>query len=134
MVKYKTLEKVVYQQVRESPFTRVQGLPTWLQKENLVKENQAISVDANVLYTWAGDHGLFAEIDGAVKYLADTGESYMAPTKPPQNHADILVGNPLQAQVRIKTAINDLLKQDYAMVLGFHKRIGQNVQDALDKK
>ena len=51
MVKYKTLEKVVYQQVRESPFTRVQGLPTWLQKENLVKENQAISVDANVLYT-----------------------------------------------------------------------------------
>ena len=95
---------------------------------------QAAGVDANVLYTWAGDHGLVSEINGAVKYFADTGESYIAPTKPPQNHANILVGNLLQTQVRIYSAINDLLKQDYAMVLSFRKGIGKNVRDALDKK
>ena len=134
MAEYKTLEKAAYQQVRDSPFTRVHGLPTWLQKQNLIKEMQAAGVDASVSYTWAGDRGLLAEIDGATKYLADTQETYIEPTKPPQNHAGVLVGNPTQTQVRILTAINDLLKQDYATVLGFQKGVGHNVRDALDKK
>ena len=33
---------------------------------------------------WAGDHGLLAEIDGAEKYLADTGESYVEPEDLPR--------------------------------------------------
>jgi hypothetical protein len=134
MAEYKALEKAAYQQVRDSPFTRVQGLPTWLQKQNLVKEMQAAGVDATVSYEWAGDHGLLAEIDGAEKYLADTGELYVAPERPPQNHAGVLTGNPTNTQVRVRTAINDLLKQDYATLLGFRKGVGHNVRDALDKK
>ena len=134
MAEYKTLEKAAYQQVRDSPFTRVHGLPTWLQKQNLIKEMQAAGVDANVSYTWAGDCGLLVKINCATKYLADTQDTYIEPTKPPQNHAGVLVRNPTQTQVRILTAINDLLKQDYATVLGFRKGVGQNVRDALDKK
>ena len=103
MAEYKTLEKAVYQQVRDSPFTRVQGLPTWLQKQNLVKEMQAAGVGANVSYSWAGDPGLLAEIDGKTKYLADTAELYIKPTKPLQTHASVLVGNSTQTQVRIYT-------------------------------
>ena len=91
MVEYNTLEKAAYQQMWDSPFTRVQGLASWLQKHNLVKKMQVADVDANMSYTWAGDHGLLADIDGAAKYLSNIGESYISPMKPPQNHADILV-------------------------------------------
>ena len=74
MAEYKTLEKAAYQHVQNSSFTRVQRLPSWLQKQNLVKKIQATGINATVLYSWAGDHDLLAEIDGAAKYLADTGE------------------------------------------------------------
>ena len=40
----------------------------------------------------------------------------------------------MQTQVRVYTVINDLLKQEYAAVLGFQKGIGHNVCDALEKK
>ena len=68
-----------------------------------------------------------------MKCLVDPGQSYVAPTKPLQNHASVLVGNPSHTQFRIYSAINDLLRHDYTTVLGFRKGIGQNVRDTLDK-
>ena len=58
------------------------------------KKAQAACIEVNVSYAWAGDHGLLAVIDGAAKDLADTGQTYIAPTKLPQNHPGILAGNP----------------------------------------
>ena len=41
---------------------------------------QATSIEASLSYMWAGNHGLLAEINGAAKYLADTGEAYLCCT------------------------------------------------------
>ena len=90
------LEKSAYEQVRETPFTRIHGKPSWIQKETLIKEMEATGINQHVSYPWAGDWGCLAEIQGAQKYLASTGETYLAPARPPQNHAGVLVGNPSQ--------------------------------------
>ena len=121
MADLNALEKAAYEQVRETPFTRMHGKPTWIQKETLVKEMEASGINQHVSYPWTGDCGCLAEIQGAPKYLAGTGKTYLAPARPPQNHAR----NPFQTQIRIMTANNDLLKQDYHTLLGFWKGVGK---------
>ena len=128
------LEKAAYEQVRETPFTRIHGKPSWSQKEKLIKEMESSGINQRVSYAWAGDWGCLAEIQGAQKYLVSTGEEYLAPARPPVNHPGVLEGNPSQTQIRIMTADNDLLKQDYHVLLGFRKGVGQNFRDAVDKK
>ena len=71
-------------------YTRIHGKSTWEQVENLHEESEDIAMKCDVSYTWSDEHGLPAEIMGAVKYLALTTLTYAEPTKPAHQHAGIL--------------------------------------------
>ena len=45
-----------------TPFTRIQGLPTWLQKTQLIKEMEDVAMNCDVSYPWAGEFGLLAMV------------------------------------------------------------------------
>ena len=92
MAEYVTLEKTIRESIVECPFTRIQGLPTWLQKTHLIEELEEGAMRCDVSYPWAGDYGLLAVVDGPVKYLARTGMVFVTPVKPTAQHPDILVG------------------------------------------
>jgi hypothetical protein len=62
MVDLNALERVAYKQVQETPFTRIHGKSTWIQKETLVKEMEASGINQHVSYPWAGDWGCLVEI------------------------------------------------------------------------
>ena len=132
MAKLKALEKAVYIQVWNTPFTRVPGHPTWIHTEHLVKDVEVTGIEMDVSYAWAGDWCLLSEIHGTVKYLASNREAYMPPPSPPQNYTGVLLGNPSQTHIQITTASNNLLKQGYHTLLAFCTGIGQNLRDMLD--
>jgi hypothetical protein len=132
MVEHTTIEKATRTAVVEEPFTRIQGLPTWLQKTRLIEEMEEAAMACDVSYPWAGDFGLLALIDGAERYLARTGLVYVEPTKPTPQHPTINVGT--AALIKQKEAENDLWKRDYAVVLGFIRGCGENMRNALCSK
>ena len=129
MVELSTIEKTTRNAVVETPFTRIQGLPTWLQKTRLKEEMEEAAMSCDVSYPWAGDYGLLALIDGPVKYLARTGLNYVEPVKPTPQHPTINVGT--AAIIKQKEVENDLWKRDYAVVLGFIKGCGKNIRNVL---
>jgi hypothetical protein len=132
MVELSTIEKTTRNAVVESPFTRIQGLPTWLQKTRLIEEMEEAAMACDVSYPWAGDYGLLALIDGPVKYLARTGLIYVEPVKPTPQHPTINIGT--AAIIKQKEVENDLWLRDYAVLLGFIKGCGENMRDALCSK
>ena len=83
-------------------------------------------------YIWAGEHGLLAEIMGAAKYLAKTGEVYVAPVRPPIADPRILGGGLSQAAIRVAAAVNDTAKIDFAVVEGFRSGFGVIFRQAFD--
>jgi hypothetical protein len=92
MAKYVTLEKAIRDLVVEQPFTRIQGMLTWLQKTNLTKEMEEAAMRCDVSYPWTGDHGLLAAVDGEETYLARTEEEYIEIVKPTPQHPNIQDG------------------------------------------
>ena len=129
MVEHTTIEKATQTAIVESPFTRIQGLPTWLQKTQLIEEMEEAAMACDVSYPWAGDLGLLARVDGHVKYLARTGLIYVEPTKPTSQHPTIHIGT--AAVIKQKETENNLWKRDYAVVLGFIKGCCKNMRDTL---
>ena len=126
MAEYATLEKTIRETIVKYPFTRIQGLPSWLQKTHLIEELEEGAMRCDVSYPWSGDYGLLAVVDGAVKYLARTGMVFVTPTKPTAQQPDILNGT--AAQIKQKEAINNIWKRDYAIyigLLGGRVRIGE---------
>ena len=67
------------------------------------------TMEWDVLYPRAGGHRLLAVIQGAVKYLATTGEVYLQPINQTAQHPDINTG--IQIQHRNKKAENQKWKQ-----------------------
>ena len=96
MAKYVTLEKEVYDTIRAKPFTKISSKPTWALKELMLEESQEIALDCNVSYTWVGDYGLLAEIEGTAQYLMTTGKNYVTPTQPADIDPEILVNRTTQ--------------------------------------
>lgn len=134
MTSYHDLEKQIYEEIRASPFTRIHGKPTWRAKEKLVREARERAIKQRVSYDWAGQYGLLAEIIGAARYAADnpTLPPYVPPVQPP--HSPVLPVGATAAQIRAATDDNNLLKRDWAIVVGFRRGVGENFRDALDKE
>ena len=81
---YETIRTSTHAAVIATPFTRVAGQPTFEQKEKFLVEAETLAINFTVSYPWAGKHGLLAEVLGAAKYHAKTGEVYVAPVRPPR--------------------------------------------------
>ena len=103
MVELSTIEKATQTAIVESPFTRIQGLPTWLQKTQLIEEREEAAMVCDVSYPWAGDYGLLVLIDGPVKYLTQTGLVYVEPVKPTSQHPTIPIGTAAVIKQRSRT-------------------------------
>ena len=129
---YETIRTSTHAKVVATGFTRVVGQPTFEQKENFLAEAEALAINFVVSYIWAGEHGLLAEIMGAAKYLAKTGEVYVAPVRPPIADPRILGGGLSQAAIRVAAAVNDTAKIDFAVVEGFRSGFGVIFRQAFD--
>ena len=70
MAEYVLLEKTIRDKVNANPFTRIMGLPTWMQSMRLLEEMASIAMECDVSYDWAEDYGLLALVDGPEKYLS----------------------------------------------------------------
>ena len=137
MAEYATLKTSTYEQVTAAPFTRIPGKPSWRQKGTLVEEAEDLAMLFHVSYPWANGHGLLAVIQGAVKYLATSGENYVQPDRPENQHPEIFVTiprAPTQQQVKNLEAKNENWKRDYAVYLGFCKGCRENMMKALDAR
>ena len=119
MAEYVALEKSIYKTIRSKPFTSIPTKPTWAQKELLVEEAEHLGLEMNVLYTWAKDYGLLAEIHGAAKYLSNTGHNYVTPSQPPDMDPDMLIPGKTQIQIKIMQSATIIAKCNYVVVMGF---------------
>ena len=105
------IEKNVYEQVRASPFTVINGEPSWRDAKVLVQEARESSMGVTVSYDWAGNYGLLAEIEGAAQYLTTSGKTYVPQVQP--LYADArLSGTETAANVRTFTSENDEKKRN----------------------
>ena len=129
---YETIRTSTHAKVVATGFTKINGQPTFEQKENFLAEAEALAINFVVSYIWAGEHGLLAEIFGAAKYLAKTGEVYVAPVRPPIADPRILGGGLSQAAIRVAAAVNDTAKIDFAVVEGFRSGFGVIFRQAFD--
>ena len=120
------LTNAAYQQVIAKPFTNIPGVSSWSDVIIIVGEMESTALDFDVSYTWAGDYGLLAEIYGGVRYLAETGETYVTPAKTDHTDAQLLNATPTAAQVRLYQNENNVKKVDYAVTVGFQREIGEN--------
>ena len=116
------------------PFTRVPGLPTWEQGQKFLEECEELAMAMDVTYSWAGDHGLLAEIYGYQKYFQVTGKRYVPPARPPVVHPDILANNLNQNNARRAEAENNQARVNYAVLDRFWSGFGENFRKAFDKK
>ena len=105
------LEASTYAKLREKPFTRIQGKPSWKQMKTLQKEMEDASMTCVMAYDWAEDYGLLAEIQGAERYLQvmtqrGIAQMYVPPIKPQHSHPEIQANSTAHI-VRLCTAEND---------------------------
>ena len=129
-----TLEKATFDAIRARPFTNIAGRKSTLrQAGNLIKVMKDAALSCDVTYDWAGEFGLLAEIVGAAKYATDnpTLNPYVAPTQPPNQHANINAGG-TAAVIKALEAANDLALRDFAVVKGFRRGVNMNLMDAVD--
>ena len=131
---YESVRQQTKNAVLARPFTRVAGKPTFEQKESFIEEAEDLAMSFSVSYTWAGEHGLLAEIQGWHKYNAKTGKHYVAPVRPPVYDPRIIGGGLTQAEIRVAQATNDTAKVDYAVLQGFREGFGESYRKAFDPK
>ena len=132
MTEYSTLKTSVYEQVTAAPFTQIPGKPSWQQKETLVTKAGDLAMTHHVSYPWSDGNGLLAVIQGAEKYLEETGLDYVQPVRPQHQHPEIFVTVPrvpTQQQVKNFEAQNENWKRDYAVYSGFCKGVRENMMN-----
>ena len=132
MASFHDLKKQVYDEIRATPFTRIHGLPSWRDKEALVKLCRNVVLKYDVSYNWSGGFGLLPFIIGAARFTADNPllPPFLQPVQPP--NSPVMPANPTAAQIRAATDSNNLEKRDWAVVQGFCRGVGDNIRDALD--
>ena len=130
---YHDLETSTFTRMRDMTLTRIQGKPSWHQLEKMIRECETTALDCTVKYEWSGQYGLLAEIQEPERYFETTGLQYVAPIEPPNRHPEILPATTAHRSALL-TADNDLLKHDWAIILGFRRAIGLNIRDALDSR
>ena len=124
---YESVRQQTKAAVEARPFTRVTGKPTYEQKEKFIDEAEELAMGFTVSYTWSGAHGLFAEVMGARKYLAETGKHYVPPARPPVYDPTITTAGMTQAAIRVKQAMNDTAKVDCSVLEGFREGLRQKI-------
>ena len=87
---YHDLETSTFTRMRAMTLTRIHGKPSWHQLEKMILECKTTALDCTVEYEWLGQYGLLAEIQKAARYVGTTGFQYVAPTQPPNRHAEIV--------------------------------------------
>ena len=115
---YHDLETSTFTRMRAMTLTRIQGKPSWHQLEKLILECETSALDCAVKYDWSGRYGLLGEIQEPERYFATTGLQYVAPIEPPNRHPEILPATTAHRSALL-TADNDLLKHDWAIIIGF---------------
>ena len=133
MATYHDLEDTVYKWMRDRPFTRVMGKPTWAQVEKVHQDLCDLALEFEVSCDWADEYGLLGVIIGAPKYHSETGLNMIDPINPPNTHAGIAAASTAH-NTRVLTAENDILKHELAKVTGFLTGAGKNLRDAFDPK
>ena len=118
MSSFHEVQAATYAAARAERLTRIHGKPTWMTKERMKKELAIIAMKHGVSYVWAGENGLIALIIGAARNAADypTLDPFTEPTQPP-NQPDFT--GLTTAQIQEARDRNDVLKRDYAVVVGF---------------
>ena len=94
----------------------------WQQKENILSELEELVISVKVHYGWAGDYGLLAMVIGTARYQTDTTLVYIPLTQLPNRHVSIN-DRSTSAQRDKFNAENNLLKRDWAVVIGFKKAV-----------
>ena len=76
---------------------------------------------------------MLAEIVGATKYASDnpTLDPYIAPTQPPNQHANINMGG-TTTTLKALEADNDLALRDVVLVKGFRRAVNMKLMNAID--
>ena len=135
MTSYHDLEEQTYRSVAAERVTRIHGEPKWRTKERLKSELTKVAIKHKVSYNWSAGKGLIPLIIGAARYAADYPNvpAFVDPVSPPNTPAG-LGNNPTQAQVRVATDENNLLKRDWAVVCGFKRGASELIRGALDSE
>ena len=119
MAEYVTLEKEVYDTIRDKQITKIPSKPTWAQKELMLEEASQIALVCNVSYDWAGNYGLLAKIKGTTQYITTPGEIYVLSSKSDNTDPKILVNGTTQIRVKVLQEHIFVTKRDWAVVKGF---------------
>ena len=128
-----TARKAEYDRIRETPFTRVHGKPSRAQYDRLKREAQAAASKARIpVFDWAANHGIIAEVIGAVPFHQKTGIVYDEPALPAAYDPDI-DGDMDDHERRVREAAWEERKVGFAQLEGAREAICENIRDALDK-
>ena len=134
MKSYHDAKQTAYESVRAEPLNRIHGKPSWRAKEELKNLAARQDIRFKVSYEWSGGKGLLALIIGAARFAADYPalEAYVQP-----DHLDIdpnagLGARPLADNICDAKTENETLKQDWAVLSGFRRGMGEKIRDALD--
>ena len=126
-------KKAAFDAVCKYPLTQILGRLTRTQRDKLVEEISHLALECNVTYKWAEDYGLLAEIMGNEAYLLLIRKEYTKPTEPPKYPEELDEDSTKDEQDRAIVEL-DKEKITYATKKGFHKGVGANIREALDKQ
>ena len=136
MKSYHDAEQTAYDSVRAEPLNRIHGKPSWRAKEELKNLAARQAIRFKVSYKWSGGKGLLALIIGAARLALDYPalDAYVQPDQPDNDPNTGLGARPSADDIRDAKTANETLKQDWAVIEGFRRGMGENICDALDAK
>ena len=126
-------QRAVVEAIRAQPFTRIHGQPTRKSRDRLLDEASTVASNYDVPYAWSGDHGLLAEVIGAVNYLRITNLVYVEPAQVEAFNPAITQAT-TDYQTKKKAAEYEELREAWYTRKGLIQGIGENIRDALDER
>ena len=107
-------QKAEYDRIRAKPFTRVHGRPNRNNLDWLVQETSELLIETRIPgFSWAGEHGLLAEVIGGTQCTAKTTKVYTVPVEPAAYDACITTNSRI-AIIICLTCLNMVIKHVFA--------------------
>ena len=97
------------------------------------EEISDLALQCNVTYDWSGNYGLLVETMGNGAYLLLTGKEYMVPNESSKCPINLDKDSAKDEQDRAIAELDEE-KIAYATRKGFHRGVGANIREALDKQ
>ena len=134
MKSYHELQEQTYKSVREKPFRRMVGKKSWRKWCALRDEAVKMAVSHKVNYDWSQNRGLMALIYGTERMAAEFPDypPYEDPEPPP--NVPVYPDDADEDERRNLRSDLDIQRRDDAVVKGFIKGFGENIQDACEEK